>query len=61
MKKLMLFAASESIDDFVASLAKPRTAIVMVQAGPGTDAVIEQLVERFEPHHMGDGVDSLRD
>ena len=55
------FVASESIDDFVASLAKPRTAIVMVQAGPGTDAVIEQLAERFEPHHMGDGVDSLRD
>jgi 6-phosphogluconate dehydrogenase len=43
------FVASESIDDFVASLAKPRTAIVMVQAGPGTDAVIEQLAERFEP------------
>jgi 6-phosphogluconate dehydrogenase len=43
------FVASESIDDFVASLAKPRTAIVMVQAGAGTDAVIEQLAERFEP------------
>jgi len=43
------FVASESIDDFVASLAKPRTAIVMVQAGPGTDAVIAQLAERFEP------------
>src|SRR6476469_6764506 len=43
------FVASESIDDFVASLAKPRTAIVMVQAGPGTDAVIDQLAERFEP------------
>ncbi|HST41278.1 MAG TPA: NADP-dependent phosphogluconate dehydrogenase [Conexibacter sp.] len=42
------FVASESIDDFVASLAKPRTAIVMVQAGKGTDAVIEQLAERFE-------------
>ncbi|MDO8189015.1 NADP-dependent phosphogluconate dehydrogenase [Conexibacter sp. JD483] len=42
------FVASESIDDFVASLAKPRTAIVMVQAGTGTDAVIEQLAERFE-------------
>jgi 6-phosphogluconate dehydrogenase len=41
--------ASESIDDFVASLAKPRTAIVMVQAGTGTDAVIDQLAERFEP------------
>jgi 6-phosphogluconate dehydrogenase len=42
------FVPSESIDDFVASLAKPRTAIVMVQAGRGTDAVIEQLAERFE-------------
>jgi len=43
------FVASESIDDFVASLAKPRTAIVMVQAGAGTDAVIEQLAARMEP------------
>ncbi|MCW2693885.1 MAG: 6-phosphogluconate dehydrogenase, decarboxylating [Mycobacterium sp.] len=43
------FVASESVDDFVASLAQPRTAIVMVQAGRGTDAVIEQLAERFEP------------
>ncbi|MDP0398840.1 NADP-dependent phosphogluconate dehydrogenase [Tsukamurella strandjordii] len=43
------FVASESIDDFVASLAKPRTAIIMVQAGAGTDAVIDQLAERFEP------------
>ncbi|ADG78217.1 6-phosphogluconate dehydrogenase, decarboxylating OS=Tsukamurella paurometabola (strain ATCC 8368/ DSM / CCUG 35730 / CIP 100753 / JCM 10117 / KCTC 9821/ NBRC 16120 / NCIMB 702349 / NCTC 13040) OX=521096 GN=Tpau_1596 PE=3 SV=1 [Tsukamurella paurometabola] len=43
------FVASESIDDFVASLATPRTAIIMVQAGAGTDAVIEQLQERFEP------------
>ena len=34
--------------DFVASLARPRTAIIMVQAGAGTDAVIEQLAERFE-------------
>ena len=42
------FIASESIDDFVASLSKPRTAIIMVQAGAGTDAVISQLSERFE-------------
>ncbi|WP_439693904.1 NADP-dependent phosphogluconate dehydrogenase [Curtobacterium sp. SP.BCo] len=42
------FIASESIDDFVASLSKPRTAIIMVQAGKGTDAVISQLAERFE-------------
>ncbi|CAB4550289.1 MAG: NADP-dependent phosphogluconate dehydrogenase [Actinobacteria bacterium] len=43
------FLASETIDDFVANLTKPRTAIIMVQAGAGTDAVIEQLAERFEP------------
>lgn len=42
------FLASETIDDFVASLSKPRTAIIMVQAGAGTDAVIQQLAERFE-------------
>ncbi len=42
------FIGSESIDDFVASLSKPRTAIIMVQAGAGTDAVISQLTERFE-------------
>ncbi len=42
------FIASEDIDGFVASLTKPRTAIIMVQAGKGTDAVIEQLAERFE-------------
>jgi 6-phosphogluconate dehydrogenase len=43
------FVASETIEDFVASLQKPRTAIIMVQAGKGTDAVINQLVELFEP------------
>ena len=43
------FIASDSIDGFVASLSKPRTAIIMVQAGAGTDAVINQLAERFEP------------
>jgi 6-phosphogluconate dehydrogenase len=43
------FIPSETIDAFVASLATPRTAIIMVQAGAGTDAVISQLAERFEP------------
>ena len=42
------FIPSETIDAFVASLASPRTAIIMVQAGAGTDAVISQLAERFE-------------
>ncbi|HEU4850064.1 MAG TPA: NADP-dependent phosphogluconate dehydrogenase [Terrimesophilobacter sp.] len=43
------FVASESIEDFAASLAKPRTAIIMVKAGSGTDAVIDQLTAVFEP------------
>jgi len=43
------FVPSTSIEDFAASLAKPRTAIIMVQAGKGTDAVIQQLSEVFEP------------
>jgi len=43
------FVASETYDAFVASLSKPRTAIIMVQAGAGTDAVIGELVSRFEP------------
>jgi 6-phosphogluconate dehydrogenase len=43
------FVGCKSIDDFVASLSTPRTAIIMVQAGVGTDAVIEQLADRFEP------------
>jgi 6-phosphogluconate dehydrogenase len=42
------FVASESIEDFVASLSRPRTAIIMVQAGAGTDAVIGQLADLFE-------------
>jgi len=43
------FLAAKTVDEFVDSLSKPRTAIIMVQAGAGTDAVIEQLAERFEP------------
>ncbi|NYD68795.1 NADP-dependent phosphogluconate dehydrogenase [Agromyces atrinae] len=43
------FVAASTIDEFAASLQKPRTAIIMVQAGRGTDAVIDQLVEAFEP------------
>ena len=43
------FIASETIDDFVESLQSPKTAIIMVQAGAGTDAVIDQLAERFSP------------
>ncbi len=42
------FVAATSIEEFAASLQRPRTAIIMVKAGRGTDAVIEQLPEAFE-------------
>jgi 6-phosphogluconate dehydrogenase len=37
------FLPSKSLADFVASLAKPRAVIIMVQAGAATDAVIDEL------------------
>ena len=43
------FIASKTIEEFAASLSKPRTALIMVQAGRGTDAVIDELVAVFEP------------
>jgi len=43
------FVASETIDDFAASLSRPRTALIMVKAGAATDAVIDQLVAAFDP------------
>jgi 6-phosphogluconate dehydrogenase len=38
------FIPSESIEDFVASLARPRAIIILVKAGGPTDAVIDELV-----------------
>ena len=38
------FVGSESLGDFVASIQRPRAIIVMVKAGEGTDAVIDDLV-----------------
>jgi 6-phosphogluconate dehydrogenase len=43
------FVVGESVQDFADKLARPRTAIIMVKAGGPTDAVINQLVEVFEP------------
>ncbi len=43
------FVASETIEDFAASLSRPRTALIMVKAGAATDAVIDQLVAAFDP------------
>ncbi|WP_234698388.1 NADP-dependent phosphogluconate dehydrogenase [Lacisediminihabitans changchengi] len=43
------FVAATTYEEFAASLSTPRTAIIMVQAGKGTDAVIDELVKVFEP------------
>jgi len=43
------FVSTKSIEEFAASLQRPRTAIIMVQAGAGTEAVIAQLSDVFEP------------
>lgn len=43
------FLPAESMEDFVASLQTPRTVILMVQAGPATDAVIDELVPLLDP------------
>ena len=45
-----IFIPSETTEDFVKSLEKPRVAIIMVQAGEATDWVIEQLAD-----HMDEG------
>ncbi|GCE76916.1 NADP-dependent phosphogluconate dehydrogenase [Cellulomonas biazotea] len=42
------FVASESVEDFVASLARPRKIVVMVKAGAATDAVIDELVPHLD-------------
>ncbi|GAA1663589.1 NADP-dependent phosphogluconate dehydrogenase [Glycomyces endophyticus] len=46
------FVPSEELADFVASLKRPRKAMIMVQAGPATDAVIDQLAALMEPGDM---------
>jgi 6-phosphogluconate dehydrogenase len=43
------FIAAKTVQEFAAALSKPRTAIIMVKAGAGTDSVIDQLCEVFEP------------
>lgn len=43
------FIPSETIEEFVASLERPRRALILVQAGAATDAVIDQLADVMEP------------
>jgi 6-phosphogluconate dehydrogenase len=42
------FLPSETMADFVASLERPRRVIIMVKAGPATDAVIDELIPLLE-------------
>jgi len=42
------FVPSETMAGFVATLRRPRVVIIMVKAGAGTDAVIDQLVPLLE-------------
>ena len=39
---------TRTLEEFVKSLAKPRKAVILVQAGKATDAVIDSLVPLFE-------------
>ena len=43
------FVPSRTVEAFVASLARPRTAIILVKAGAPTDAVIGELADAMEP------------
>jgi 6-phosphogluconate dehydrogenase len=46
------FLPSESTSDFVASLERPRRVVIMVKAGPATDAVIEEFAPLLEEGDM---------
>ncbi|RNE49120.1 NADP-dependent phosphogluconate dehydrogenase [Corynebacterium alimapuense] len=43
------FIPASTIEEFIAALERPRRAIIMVQAGPATDAVITQLADAMDP------------
>jgi 6-phosphogluconate dehydrogenase len=43
------FLPAFSVEDFVASLERPRRAVLMVVAGPATDAAIASLLPHLEP------------
>ena len=42
------FILSQNVEDFIASLEKPRVAIIMVKAGSATDACIDQFKQYME-------------
>ncbi|MFD6274708.1 NADP-dependent phosphogluconate dehydrogenase [Streptomyces sp. NPDC060209] len=47
-----VFVATESAEDFVAALERPRRLVVMVKAGDPTDAVIAEFAPLLEPGDM---------
>ena len=46
------FVPSRTAQEFVASLQRPRRIVIMVNAGPATDAVIDEFAPRLEPGDM---------
>jgi 6-phosphogluconate dehydrogenase len=42
------FVGAETVAELAAALRAPRTVVIMVQAGPATDAVIDELAEHLE-------------
>jgi len=43
------FVPAQSVEEFVASLERPRRIVIMVKAGAATDATIDALVPHLEP------------
>ncbi|WP_280295685.1 NADP-dependent phosphogluconate dehydrogenase [Nocardia abscessus] len=43
------FVRTETIEEFIAALERPRRVLIMVKAGEATDAVIEELAAVMEP------------
>ncbi|MFM9078774.1 MAG: NAD(P)-binding domain-containing protein, partial [Opitutaceae bacterium] len=43
---------AKTLEEFVASIAKPRKIIILVQAGKGTDAVIDSLVPLLDANDI---------
>jgi 6-phosphogluconate dehydrogenase len=46
------FLAATTAEEFVASLERPRRLVIMVNAGPATDAVIDEFAPLLEPGDM---------
>lgn len=43
------FVRTETVEEFVAALERPRRVLIMVKAGDATDAVINELADAMEP------------